>query len=208
MKLWSDTFGEGSRLRDDYAFLKAHPTQHAIMANNKNPHFAWGEISRDAKSLVLIFHDSDAPLSRDLANKPDKTLPYDAPRGEFFHWVLVDIPTSGSPIQAGEFSKGVTAKGKPGPAAPRGMRQGLNDYTNWFKGNPSMEGNYFGFDGPGPPWNDEKIHRYAFTLLAIKEKKCPVEGNFTGKDVLNALNGKVIEKVRLTCNYAINPKAR
>jgi phosphatidylethanolamine-binding protein (PEBP) family uncharacterized protein len=88
------------------------------------------------------------------------------------------------------------------------MRQGLNDYTNWFKGNPSMEGNYFGYDGRGPAWNGEKIHRYAFTLLAIKEKKCPVDGNFTGKDVLNALNGKVIEKVRLNCLYAINPKAR
>ncbi len=207
MKLWSDTFGEGSRLREDYVFLKPHPSQHAILAGNKNPHLAWGDVSRDAKSLVLIAHDSDAPLSKDMVNKPDKILPFDAPRGEFFHWVLVDIPPSGSPIQPGEFSKGVIAKGKPGPAAPRGMRQGLNDYTQWFKGNPAMEGNYFGYDGAGPPWNDEKIHHYHFTLFALKEKKCPVEGNFTAKDVLNALVGKVIDKVRLSCLYAIYPKA-
>lgn len=208
MKLWSDTFGEGSKLRDDYVFMKPHPTQHAILSQNKNPHLAWGEIPRDAKSLVLIMHDSDAPQSRDFVNKTDKTLPFDAPRSEFFHWVLVDIPTSGSPIQAGEFSKLVTVKGKPGPAAPRGMRQGLNDYTTWFKGNLAMEGNYFGYDGAGPPWNDEKIHHYHFTLFAIKEKKFPIEGNFTGKDVVNALVGKVIEKTRLSCLYSIYPKAR
>jgi len=156
----------------------------------------------------LIFHDNDAPSNKDRVNKTDKTVPFDLPRIRFIHWVLVDIPTNGSPIYPGEFSKEVTAKGKSGPGAPRGMRQGLNDFTDWFKGNPSMEGNYFGYDGPAPPWNDEKIHKYNFTLLAIKEKKCPVEGNFTGKDVLNALNGKVIEKAMMSCTFAINPKAR
>gem|GEM_PF-5913835 len=42
MKLWSDTFSEASRLREEYCFIKAHPTQHAILAGDRNPHFAWG----------------------------------------------------------------------------------------------------------------------------------------------------------------------
>ncbi len=85
MKLWSDTVGEGGRLRDDYVFIKPHPTQHAIMAGNKNPHSAWGEVSRDTKSLVLLMHDNDAPSNRDLVNKTDKTVPCDFPRVKFIH---------------------------------------------------------------------------------------------------------------------------
>jgi len=66
-------------------FIKPHPTQHAIMAGNKNPHLAWGEVSRDAKSLVLLMHDNDAPSNRALVNKTDKTVPYGFPRVKFIH---------------------------------------------------------------------------------------------------------------------------
>jgi Raf kinase inhibitor-like YbhB/YbcL family protein len=208
MKLWSDSFSEGSRLREDYAFIKPHPTKHAELAKNRNPHLAWGELPDGVKSLVLIMHDADAPMSRDMVNKPDKTVPFDFPRTEFYNWVLVDIDPKNTPIQAGEFSKEVTAKGKPGPQGPNKTRQGLNDYTNWFMGNPNMAGNYFGYDGPGPAWNDERIHHYAVTLYALKEKRCPVEGNFTGKDVVNAMVGLIMAKVQMNCTYALYPKAR
>ena len=50
---------------------------------------------------------------------------------------------------------------------PRGARQGINDYTGWFAGDKDMAGNYFGYDGPCPPWNDEIPHRYVFTLYAL-----------------------------------------
>ena len=72
------------------------------------------------------------------------------------------------PIARGEFSEGVTARGKPGPHAPRGARQGINDYTGWFAGDKDMAGNYFGYDGPCPPWNDEMPHRYVFTLYRAR----------------------------------------
>jgi phosphatidylethanolamine-binding protein (PEBP) family uncharacterized protein len=55
------------------------------MAGNKNPHLAWGEVSRDAKSLVLLMHDNDAPSNRALVNKTDKTVPYGFPRVKFIH---------------------------------------------------------------------------------------------------------------------------
>ena len=61
-------------------------------------------------------------------------------------------------ILAGEFSDGVTAGGKAGPDGPRGARQGINNYREWFAGDPAMAGDYFGYDGPCPPWNDSIVH--------------------------------------------------
>jgi Raf kinase inhibitor-like YbhB/YbcL family protein len=208
MKFWSDSISEGARMRDDYCFIKPHPTQHAELAKNRNPHFAWGELPEGTKSLVLILHDTDAPTSKDFVNKVGKMVPYDYPRTEFYHWVAVDLDPK-TFIQPGEFSKEVTLRGKTGPASFRNSRHGINDFTDWYKGNPIMEGTYFGYDGPAPPWNDEKLHNYVFTLYALKDKRCPVEGNFTAKDVINAMGGGLLlEKTQLKFTYAIFSKAR
>ena len=86
------------------------------------------------------------------------------PRIDFFHWVLVDIDPKSTEIKAGEFSSGITTRGKAGPGAPRGTRQGINDYTMWFSGDRDMSGDYYGYDGPCPPWNDSIVHHYVFTL--------------------------------------------
>ncbi|HTC20892.1 MAG TPA: YbhB/YbcL family Raf kinase inhibitor-like protein [bacterium] len=207
MRFTSDSFSDGSRMRDEYTFLKPHLSHHAELSRNRNPHFAWGEMPEGTKSLVIVMHDIDAPTSRDFVNKAGKVVPYDYPRTEFYHWAAVDLDTK-TFIQQGEFSKEVTVRGKPGPAGSRGTRHAVNDFTEWYKGNPNMEGIYSGYDGPAPPWNDEKLHTYLFTLYALKEKRCPVEGNFTCKDVVNALTGLVLEKATLKCTYAIYSKAR
>ena len=208
MKFWSDSVSDNNRIREEYAFIKIHPTQHAELAKNRSPHLAWGELPEGTKSLVLIMHDIDAPTSKDFVNKKEKMVPFDYPRTDFYHWVLVDIDTK-TFIQPSEFSKEVTIKGKSGPASLRGTRQGLNDFTQWYKGNPNMEGKYFGYDGPAPPWNDERLHHYIFTLYALNVKRCPVEGEFTGKDVVNALmGGVVLDKAQIKCVFSIFPKAR
>jgi len=208
MKFWSDSFSDGTRLREEYAFIKPHPTAQAELAKNRNPHFAWGELPEGTKSLVIIMHDIDAPTSKDFVNKRDKMVPYDYPRQEFYHWAVVDLDPKVF-VPPAEFSKEVTIKGKPGPAGVRNTRHALNDFTDWYKGNATMEGQYFGYDGPAPPWNDEKLHNYIFTLYALREKRCPIEGNFTAKDLLNALSGGVVlEKAQLRCTFAILPKAR
>ena len=51
---------------------------------------------------------------------------------------------------------GVTPRGKSGPDSAGGTRSGLNGYTEWFAGDADMGGQYFGYDGPCPPWNDER----------------------------------------------------
>ena len=125
-------------------------------------------------------------------------------RIDFFHWVLVDLPPALSGIAEGEFSRGFTARGKPGPASLHGARQGLNDYTGWFAADPEMAGRYFGFDGPFPPWNDSLVHHYVFTLYALSLPRLPVEGSFTGVQVRAALAGHVLGAATLSGTYTLN----
>ena len=123
-------------------------------------------------------------------------------------WLLVDLAPQPAEIPAGAFSSEVTPCGKPGPTGPRGTRQGLNNYTEWFAGDKGMCGSYFGYDGPCPPWNDEIPHRYVFILYALDVERCPVEGAFTGQQVLAAIAGHVLAQSRLTGTYTLNPAVR
>jgi len=208
MQISSDSFKNGERIPARCAFGKPNPETHVELSDNKNPHLAWSGLPAGTKSLVLICHDVDVPSKPDHVNTEGVTVPASLPRVDFYHWVLVDLAPNSAPIAEGEFSNGITPKGKPGPEGPRGTRQGLNNYTQWFAGDESMAGNYFGYDGPCPPWNDEIIHHYHFTLYATDLEKCPVQGTFTGPDVLSAIAGHVLATASLVGTYAIYPHAK
>jgi Raf kinase inhibitor-like YbhB/YbcL family protein len=68
-----------------------------------------------------------------------------------------------------------------------------------------MRGDYFGYDGPCPPWNDEIRHRYVFTLFALDLERLPVEGRFDGPQARAAMRGHVLAEARLTGLYSLNP---
>ena len=208
MRLWSDSFPDGGPMPARLALGRPHPEQHFAFSDNRNPHLAWSDLPGGTKSLALIACDADVPTRPDDVNQEGRTVPYDLPRAEFFHWVLVDLAPSGGPLAEGEFASGVTKKGKPGPAGPRGTRQGINDYTGWFEGNADLGGTWFGYDGPGPPWNDERLHHYRFELFALDLARCPVEGRFTGPEVREAIEGHVLGRAALVGTYAIYPDAR
>src|SRR5881628_2775964 len=167
MKLWSDSFADGGMISSNNAFGTIDPVDHVQLAANKNPHLAWQDLPPGCQSLALICHDPDVPSRGDDVNQEGKTVPATLPRVDFFHWVLVDLLPDSAPIARGEFSRGVTRRGKPGPGAPRGAKHAINDYTAWFAGDKDMAGNYFGYDGPCPPWNDERVHHYVYTLYAL-----------------------------------------
>ena len=160
------------------------------------------------KSLAVICHDPDVPSKPDDVNQEGRTIPASLPRMNFCHWVLVDMPASGSPIRDGEFSGEVTPKGKSGPLAPRGTRQGLNDYTKWFANDEKMKGDYFGYDGPCPPWNDAIPHRYVFTVYALDVAKLTLPARFGGKEVREAVRGHVLAQASLTGRYSLNPAVK
>lgn len=208
MKLTSESFGNNQRIPAEFAFCAPDPKTHATLSKNLNPQLAWSDVPKGTQSLVLICHDYDVPSKGDDVNQEGKTIPASLPRVDFYHWVLVDLDPQGGPIKAGEFSNGVSARGKMGPEGPRGTRQGINDYTGWFASDKEMSGNYFGYDGPCPPWNDTIPHHYVFTLYALDVAKCGVTGTFKGPDVLAAIRGHVLGQAALTGVYSLNPAVK
>ncbi len=205
MKFWSDSIQDGKAIPAQYAFCKYDAKDHLAMSDNKNPHFAWSDLPTGTKSLVLICHDYDVPSKGDDVNQEGKVVPASLPRVDFFHWVLVDLPATRTAIAEGEFSNGITARGKAGPEALDGSRQGINDYTAWFASDKDMAGDYYGYDGCCPPWNDEIAHHYVFTLYALDIEKLDITGKFTGADVWKAIEGHVLDRAAITGVYSLNP---
>ena len=205
MKLSSNSFADGQAIPSDYAFCVPDPDSHALLGVNSNPQLSWSDIPADTRSLVLICHDPDVPSRPDDVNQEGRRVPADLPRVDFTHWVLVDLKPARGGIAEGEFSSEVSARGKPGPDGPDGTRQGVNNYTDWFAGDADMAGDYYGYDGPCPPWNDSIVHHYHFTLYALDVPRCPVEGRFGRDEVLAAIDGHVLEQARISGTYSLNP---
>lgn len=208
MQFTRSSFSDGDYIPAPYAFCAPDPKSHCVLGHNRNPALSWSGLPKGTRSLALICHDPDAPSKPDDVNKEEREVPANLPRVDFFHWVLIELAPDTPFIQAGEFSDGVTPHGKPGPAGPRGARQGINDYTNWFAGDEAMRGDYFGYDGPCPPWNDAIPHRYVFTLHALDVARLSVTGTFTGNDTRAAMQGHVLAQASLTGRYSLNPRVR
>ena len=208
MQLKSDSFTDGAAIPGEYAFAVIDPSTHVALSKNRNPHLAWSDTPAVTRSFALICHDYDVPSRGDDVNKEGREIPSSLPRVDFFHWLLLDIPPATREIAAGSYSEGVVARGKPGPEAPGGLRHGVNDYTGWFAGDPNMKGNYYGYDGPCPPWNDSIIHHYVFTVYALDTPQLEVRGELTGANVRAALAGHVLAQAHLTGTYTLNPRLR
>jgi hypothetical protein len=205
MELLTSAFANNGVVPAEFAFCGMDAVAHVKLSANRNPDFRWAGVPAGTKSLALLCHDPDVPSRGDDVNKEGRTVPASLARVDFFHWVIVDLPPDSPAIARGEFSDGVTAHGKTGPHAPRGARQGTNDYTGWFAGDKDMAGNYFGYDGPCPPWNDEIPHRYVFTLYALDVPRLATTGVFTGPDVRAAMAGHVLAAAAMTGRYTLNP---
>ena len=208
MKLFSNSFGEGEHIPSEFAFGIPDPDSHVAFAPNRNPHLAWSDAPDGTRSFALICHDRDVPTKPDDVNQEGREVPSDLPRTDFFHWVVVDLPADVREIEAGQFAEGVVAHGRQAASGPLGSRQGLNDYTGWCRGDPDMEGKYFGYDGPCPPWNDSLVHNYVFTLFALSVPTCDVSGDFDGTAVREAIASKVLAEASLTGTYSLNPRLR
>jgi hypothetical protein len=89
------------------------PVKYTCEGDDVSPALVWSGVPAEAKSLVLIVDDPDAPDPK-------------APRMTWVHWVLYEI----SP----------TAEGLPeavkAAALPRGTREGLNDWKRTGYGGP------------------------------------------------------------------------
>jgi probable phosphoglycerate mutase len=196
MKLWSDSWANGERIPERHAAGRLDTPEGATFSDNVSPHLAW----------------SDLPGRHPLAG-PDLPRLRRAEQGR--------RRQPGRPRSAGRPARGSTSSTgcwstcrqrqldrrrrlQPGlqrarQARPDGggggftmARQGINDYTGWFAGNAEMAGDYYGYDGPFPPWNDSLIHHYVFTLYALDVARAPVEGRFAGAALRQAIYPHVL----------------
>lgn len=208
MKLVSESIVDQGMIAERYAFAKMDPqsVSRIALSDNINPHLAWSDAPSGTQSFVVICRDPDVPSQPDDVNQEGREVSSSLPRIDFYHWVLINIPDTMQHIAEGAYSSGITPRGKAGPLALDGTRQGLNDYTQWFAGDHDMNGDYFGYDGPCPPWNDALIHRYIFTVYALDIHEVDVQGRFTGPDVLKAIEGHVLAEASITGLYTLNPR--
>lgn len=206
MQLSSESFKDGAVIPGEFAFCVPAREGHVALSTNLNPQLAWAGAPAGTQSFALICHDPDVPSRGDDVNQEGREIPSTLKRVDFFHWVLVDLPASLDAIAAGEFSDKVTPKGKMGPATRHGARQGINDYTGWFAGDHDMAGDYYGYDGPCPPWNDSIVHRYVFTVYALDVEHVPLMGRFSGADARKVIAHHRLGEASITGTYTLNPR--
>ena len=203
MHLTTQSFPQGQPIPGEFAM--GLPSG---FGGNRNPQLAWNDVPAGTRSFALLCIDPDVPTVAELVGRQDVEIPLEQPRTEFVHWVIADIPADLREIAAGSCSDGITARGKATPAGPAGARQGLNSYTQWFAGDAQMGGDYFGYDGPYPPFNDQRVHRYFFRLFALDVATLPLPARFGAGDVLNAVQGHVLAEASVWGTYTLNPKLR
>jgi Raf kinase inhibitor-like YbhB/YbcL family protein len=144
MKITSAAFNNGERI----------PQQYTCEGPNVSPPLSFTDVPAEAKSLVLIVEDPDAPA------KP------------WVHWLVYNIPP-----QCGGFEEAQIAEG---------AQQGL------------CNGNTFGYEGPCPPENE---HEYLFTLYALDVVLDTPPNESARKNMLQQMQGHVIEEAVLTGRY-------
>ncbi len=109
----------------DFTHNQLMPAIHTCDGNNISPQLSWSGAPEGTKSFALSCIDPDAP------------------RGDFIHWLVYNIP--------------VSAKGIPrGGPLPEGAAEVANDFG------------IRSYGGPCPP---SGTHRYCFTLYALKTEK-------------------------------------
>lgn len=203
MRIRSQSFEAGQPIPAEFAMGRPDG-----FAGNRNPHLAWDDVPAGTRSFALLCIDPDAPTVAERAGREDMEIPHDQPRADFVHWTMIDIPAEVREIAAGSCSDGVTARGKASPPGPAGARQGLNDYTGWFAGDAQMGGDYLGYDGPYPPFNDQRVHRYFFKLYALDVTSLDVPARFTAADVQRAVRGHTLAEADVHGTYTLNPRLR
>ncbi len=201
MHIHSDSFEHRQRLAAEFALGTPEG-----FGGNRNPHLAWDAAPANTQSFALLCVDADAPTDPSLAGRDGVQIPVAHPRAEFVHWAMIDIAADVRGIAAGSCSDGASKRGKTHPAGPAGVRQGLNDYTGWFAGDADMGGDYLGYDGPYPPANDLRMHRYFFRLFALDLARLDVPDRFTAADVHRAMHGHVLAEAAIYGTYSLNPR--
>lgn len=173
-------------------------------AGDISPEITWSPGPTGTRSYVLLMVDPDVPQDFSQINKPNTTIPADAPRVSVYHWVLIDIPNTTTILPSGVESDRRVPHGKPIGATGHGLR-GANVYTTFLAKDKTMAGTYGGYDGPCPPTNDERVHRYIVHVFALDIPTLGLSGAFDGAAVENTVSGHVLAQGEAIGSYTLNP---
>jgi Raf kinase inhibitor-like YbhB/YbcL family protein len=138
------------------------PTKHTCEGQDVSPPLAWSGLPSGAKSLALVVDDPDAPDPR-------------APKTTWVHWVLYDVPPSGTGLPEGARAG----------TLPAGAHEGRNDWKRT------------GWNGPCPPIGR---HRYFHKLYAL-DTILGDRGAITKGELEKAIEGHVLERAELVGTY-------
>lgn len=131
------------------------PLRYTCDGENVNPSLKIMKIPEQAKSIALIVDDPDAPA---------KT---------WVHWIVFDIPVSGSELEIKEAQK------------PVGI-EGTNDFGK------------MNYGGPCPP---SGTHRYFFKAYAL-DKELGLNEGAAKKQVEKAMKGHILDSAELIGLYS------
>jgi Raf kinase inhibitor-like YbhB/YbcL family protein len=145
-----------------FAHGAAIPALHTCEGQDVSPALEFSGAPQGAKSLALVVHDPDAPDPQ-------------APKMDWVHWVLYNLPAD---------CKGLP-QGVSESALPAGTLPGLNDWKRT------------GWGGPCPPIGR---HRYFFELIALNMVLDDL-GSPTRQRLERALAGHVLGKAELLGTY-------
>lgn len=172
-----------------------------------SPAIRWQSGPAGTKSYALLLVDPDVPADLSALNKDGVTIAADAPRQEFVHWVLADIPAGVTGLAEGLEGRGMLPGGKPARLTDHG-RRGANDYGRFFAGDPQLAGVYGGYDGPCPPWNDLRVHTYRLTVYALDTERLVLPDGFDGRALIAAISGHVTAQGAAEARYTLNSALR
>lgn len=158
------------------------------------PAIRWHGAPKGTTSFATFMMDPDVPADFTDAGKEGKMIATDAPRQDFYHWGVVDIPASATSIPGGLAQLPLSA----GRELPNDL--GAAGYVP----SPGQYG------GPCPPWNDARIHHYHFIVLALDAATPAAKAEETAKDAFTRLitSKHVLGKATLVGTYTLNPQLR
>jgi len=176
---------DGNPIPEKFAFCAPDGKGHTHEGDNVSPAISWSDAPDDTKSYTIILVDKDAPDGFKFANQTDHAIPADFPRKDFYHWIVIDIPANVSSLPEGENMDHFLI--------------GQNDFGARSKG-------YFGYDGPCPPWNDERPHHYHFQVYALDVPSLGLKSSFNGRQASEAMKGHILAMGEVVGTYTTNPK--
>lgn len=153
--LRSTSFEEGGRI----------PRRNTCDGEDISPDLSWTDVPERTASVALIVDDPDAP------------------RGNWVHWVLFDLPPN---------LLGLPEKVPSKPVLEEGGVHGTNDFGR------------LGYGGPCPP---SGTHRYFFKLSAL-DVALRLPPSATREQVEKAMQGHVLAEARLTGKYSREKASR